>query len=110
MIQRRIDGYRGEVRFNLMAVIRSRRDAIQELITRLEDRRDTLEARLPGAPLLSGAETAADCLMLDVLCGIWDEQSCSSGYGVLAGDLRAVSGPQGSCFPGRQSLVLWCLG
>ena len=50
VIQRRIDGYEGEVRFNLMAVIRSRRDALAERIAALQGRRDALEAALPGAP------------------------------------------------------------
>ena len=53
VIQRRIDGYEGEVRFNLMAVIRSRRDALAECIAALQGRRDALEAALPGEPFFS---------------------------------------------------------
>ena len=50
VIQQRIDRYRGEVRFNLMAVIRSRRDALADRIAALQRHRDQLEAALPGAP------------------------------------------------------------
>jgi len=59
VIQRRIEGYRGEVRFNLMAVIRSRRDALRERIAGLEARREALEAALPGAPLGPGGFVCA---------------------------------------------------
>ncbi|KAK9845467.1 hypothetical protein WJX81_007242 [Elliptochloris bilobata] len=60
VIQRRIEGYKGEVRFNLMAVIRDRRDALAERIASLQRRRDALEAAMPGEGGSAAAATAMD--------------------------------------------------
>ncbi len=77
VIQRRIEGYRGEVRFNLMAVIRSRRDALRERVAHLEARRGALEAALPGAPRPERSLLAPVCAAFSWTAG------CSLQLGML---------------------------